>query len=122
MTKTTRERLAPILEMLVERWRGVSALDPMDDGITLEDLAVRAGLLRNETAHVICGGLSVRAAAELRREAAASGWMTDDVSRFRMWRQAANVVLIARDLGIVDNAYCEPLFAPGQLPAGRHVE
>ena len=64
---TRRDTLAPILAALVERWRGVSILDPLDDGPTLENLAVSAGLLRNETANAMLGNLSVRAAAEVRR-------------------------------------------------------
>lgn len=114
-----RETLAPILAALVERWRGVSILDPLDDGPTLENLAVSAGLVRNETANAMLGNLSVRAAAEVRRQAAAREWSTDDAATFRLWRQAANAVLVARDLGLVDDAYCAPLFAPGQMPARR---
>lgn len=81
--------------------------------------AVEQGLVSPDRVDVMLGGLSIQAARAVRSHAASSGWSTDDSATFRLWRQAANALLVARDLGIVDDAYLEPLFAPGELPARR---
>lgn len=87
-----------------------------------EAQVLEAGLFADlATLRAFTGGMDVPHAVEVRESAAEAGFETSIPWVFREWRYAANVVCIARDLGILSPDQLVPLFKPGEVPL-THAE